>query len=372
MNSILVIADTHLGLKSKNINCEPDKLNGFFEWVEFLESQEKGTEVKTKFGPSIKRRIHSPNEILIVGDAIELWDASDQAIYLCSKTIIDRINRLKSEIIYLTGNHDYLIGKNQGIYPLYFSKLQILSDTYPVQDDKSTINTLRKGNCDYLFLHGHQFDKSFRRLGLGAMFMSFLRDGAEALGAYSWIALGFFFLFLIGNFITKTSIFGIVAIIMGIFSLPRGLVSIARPIWNKIFKTRYNREKAINGFFDWWNDFSKNKECKAEMLNVVYGHTHILDFITEKRALSIIRRSLKILKSEVKINLLNIPSWLNDSTEKVPRDIILYIDDYGIEFLKWDAEEKHPFIFPISTILRMSYDIPLNKEEISNIQELTE
>ena len=30
MKSILVIADTHLGLKSKNINCEPDRLNDFF------------------------------------------------------------------------------------------------------------------------------------------------------------------------------------------------------------------------------------------------------------------------------------------------------------------------------------------------------
>jgi UDP-2,3-diacylglucosamine pyrophosphatase LpxH len=398
MKSILVIADTHLGLKSKNINCEPDRLNDFFEWIEFIESSGEGIEVKSRFGSQISRRIYSPEKILILGDAIELWDASDRSIYLCLKTILNRIEHLKADMVYLTGNHDYLIGKNQGSYPLHNSKLTILPDTYPVQDDKSKIETVKKGNCEFLFLHGHQFDKTFRRVGKGAMLMSYLRDGAEALGAYSWIALSFFFIFLMGYLITKllnipTNLFidflffemnldltfikspspwWMIIIIMGIFSLPRGLVSVARPIWNKIFKTRYKRDKAIKGFFDWWNSFSKNRECKAKMLNIVYGHTHILDFITDKRALTIVGRSSNAIKLGVKINLLNIPSWVNDSSEDVLKDIILYIDETGIEFLEWDSEEKEPFIFPMKTLLRKSYDIQMSDEEISHIKKLTE
>ena len=70
MKSTLVIADTHLGLQSKNVNCEPDRLNDFLEWVEFLESKEKGIELKSKFGKSIPRRIYPPDQILILGNMI--------------------------------------------------------------------------------------------------------------------------------------------------------------------------------------------------------------------------------------------------------------------------------------------------------------
>jgi len=70
--------------------------------------------------------------------------------------------------------------------------------------------------------------------------------------------------------------------------------------------------------------------------------------------------------------LLNIPSWVNDTSEDVLKDIILYIDETGIEFLEWDSEEKEPFIFPMKTLLRKSYDIQMSDEEISHIKKLTE
>ncbi len=384
-----MIADTHLGLKSKKINCEPDRLKEFLDWIRENESKRREISIESRFEPDLKKRIFPPNHLLILGDAVELWDASDRSIHLCSKTISEDINHLKSKITYLTGNHDYLLRNNSGIYPLSNSELEILPDTYPIQKNNDKIHTLKIGDYDYLFLHGHQFDKSFRKLGSAAMLMAYIRDGAEALGAYSWIALIFFFIFLMGYLITKfvpipssfvidfvlfrwkaditliknSFLWGMLTTVLGIFSIPRGLLSIARPIWNRIRKTRYNRKKALNGFLDWWTSYSKNKKCDAKMLNIVYGHTHILDLIPLRQAYAITKRAIKEVKPPVDINLINIPSWVDDTSLDILKDIALYIDKDGFEFVGWDSERKKPFIFSKLTIEKMVYYEPLDKEE---------
>ncbi|MGB6680148.1 MAG: metallophosphoesterase, partial [Candidatus Bathyarchaeia archaeon] len=279
----MVIADTHLGLRSKKTTCEPSYLNEMLKWIIQLETQENGIVIDSKID-NLKKRVYPPENLVLAGDIIELWDASDRSIYLCSKTIVDRINCLKCELIYLVGNHDYLIGKLQGEYPLSNSKLEIFSEIYPKQSE-STINGIQRGDSSYLFLHGHQFDWKFRKLGLAAMAMAYVRDGAEALGAYSWIALIACFLFLGGYSITKlfyipdsfsidyyfstllvdmtliknSFLWIMITIVMAIFSLPRLIVSVGRPAYNKLFHERYNRKRAIDGFLDWWKGFSKKK-----------------------------------------------------------------------------------------------------------------
>lgn len=397
MNSLLAIADTHLGLRSRKVSCEPEYVNDFLAWIRELEYGGKEIEIHSKIDSLLARKIYPPSHLLILGDAVELWDADDRSIYLCSKAVTEASNHLKSEVIYLVGNHDYLIGKKKGSYPLFNSRLEILDDTYPEQTDATAVRTLKKGCNAYMFLHGHQFDLTFRRLGLGAMIMGYLRDGAFAFGNYSWITLAFFLLFLAGYMLNKlfyiphnftislyffslpvdmslirnTFLWGMIAIVTGLFSLPRLIVSVARPLWNRIRSTRYNRIKAVKGFLDWWNTFLKTRHCDSKILNIVYGHTHKLDYISIQQAYADAKRSFKKSECTPNIELINLPAWTYDSGQHdIIKDVILYIDDDGFEFLEWDSEAKRPFLLPKPMVEAISYPEALTEDELSYISEL--
>ena len=398
MESLLAVADMHLGLRSRKVSCEPEYIKDFLAWVRQLEHGGKEIEIHSKLEPLLVRKIHPPSHLLILGDAVELWDADDRSIYLCSKAVLEASNHLKSKVIYLVGNHDYLIGKKKGSYPLFNSRLEILDDTYPEQIDATVVKTLKKGGNAYLFLHGHQFDLTFRRLGWAAMIMGYLRDGAFAFGNYSWMTLAFFFFFLTGYIISRlvyiphsftidlylfslsvdlssirsSFLWGIFTIIMGVFSLPRLIVSVARPLWNRIRSTRYNRIKAVKGFLDWWKAFSRRRRCDSKMLNIVYGHTHKLDYISIRQAYADAKRSFKKSEFAPNIELINLPAWAHDAGQRdIIKDVFLYIDDDGFEFLEWDSEAKRPFLLPKPMVEAISYPEALTMDELSYISELS-
>ena len=90
-------------------------------WIKSLESR-KEIEIGLKAEDEVRRKIYAPEHLIFLGDTIELWDADDRSIYLCSKSIIENVSQLTSNVAYLVGNHDYLIGGLEGIYPLSSSK----------------------------------------------------------------------------------------------------------------------------------------------------------------------------------------------------------------------------------------------------------
>lgn len=384
LGSLIVVADTHLGLRSKHTSCEPIYLKNFIDWLRNFERKGESIEVHSRTNPPIVRRILPPDSLMFLGDVIELWDADDRSIYLSASALIESIHDLRSKLLYVVGNHDYLMRRNSGVYPLGNSTLEILPDTYPQQRDRDNISVLEKGHSSYLFLHGHQFDLTFRRLGPLAMLMSLIRDGAEALGYYSWVAFGIFVLFLVGYFVIKLGniplhfdlpflkwpvdmslinnsfLWAMITTVMGVFALPRFIVTFARPFWNWIRPTRYNRTRTLDGFFSWWNSYSKKKSCHTRTLNIVYGHSHIIDLISIQQAYRLVspllkRRLWRMItgdqpRSSTKINLINIPSWVREASQDNEKDVALYIDDEGFEFLGWDSEENRPYLFTNSTL----------------------
>jgi UDP-2,3-diacylglucosamine pyrophosphatase LpxH len=378
LDSLLAIADVHLGLRSRKVSCEPEYIKDFLAWVRQLEHGGKEIEIHSKLDPLHVRKIRPPSHLLILGDAAELWDADDRSIYLCSKAVLEASNHLKSKVIYLVGNHDYLIGKKKGSYPLFNSQLEILDDTYPEQTDAAVVKTLRIGGNAYLFLHGHQFDLTFRRLGWAAMIMGYLRDGAFAFGNYSWMTSALFLFSLVGYvisglaYIPNSFLWGMFTIVMGVFSVPRLIVSVARPLWNRIRSTRYNRIKAVKGFLDWWKAFSKSRRCDSKMLNIVYGHTHKLDYISIRQAYADAKRSFKESEFAPNIELINLPAWAYDAEQRdIIKDVFLYIDDDGFEFVEWDSEAKRPFLIPKPMVEAVSYLEALTEDELSYISELS-
>ena len=87
--SVIVISDTHLGLGPSTWNlpglrntlsCEPKILSGFLNW---LKSVEEGEYYSIQLSDGSEKQILPSSELILLGDIIELWDASDRAIEFC-------------------------------------------------------------------------------------------------------------------------------------------------------------------------------------------------------------------------------------------------------------------------------------------------
>ena len=328
---ILVVADTHLGLRRKyprfslgswlNIESwsESTRLSDFLEWVRELPPKNAEPQ-RLQLGPwgkdSTELKLFRPGTLVLLGDFLELWDASDVAVEFASREIwrtLREIGDLGVRIVYVTGNHDFAIGKELGQqdrpprkgrkmpppsrnFPMGKSQVEIVEDSYPVMDETTCdLPGARVGETRYVFLHGHQFDTLFMKIR-GWRIMSYIRDGAEAFRLYSWIIL---------LLTTLWSVYGLVSLVFDwtavasnwflwtplillsiLGAIPRLVLSIGRPIFNKSQTTRYNPRKALAGFPVWSKNafpaWWKREQAPNEKIIVVYGHTHLADIFTKK------------------------------------------------------------------------------------------
>jgi UDP-2,3-diacylglucosamine pyrophosphatase LpxH len=387
--SIIAVADTHLGLKEdttfkifKNtMSCQPVILASFLRWVKELEEKDKFVTVEGPSNEIVKRRLTKPEKLIFLGDVLELWDASNKRVSTCLSSIIQVLSSLRCSKICLIGNHDYSNREIVGEYQLGNSIMEILPDTYPVQSRLSRqVIALRKGKENYIFTHGHLFDWTFRNLGRVAMIMSYIRDGAEAFGWFSWIL--FICLLTIPALMSilgfGTSAVYSTLLILGLLSSPRIITSIARPLWNKMHKPKYDRKRALKGFMNWWRRFSEGKITENGRLNVVYGHTHLLDLLHYTKALGIVPRSraLGILRksfAKKDMLLINLPAWVRDSSEEgkqVCQNVFLYIDESGFEFFGWDDKKGEPYHIPEWAAERIGDRKAFQKKEIDSVRKL--
>nr|MDO8082280.1 hypothetical protein [Candidatus Freyarchaeota archaeon] len=405
--SIFVISDCHLGLvgeKSKGIVSEPEKVGQFLNWLIRLKDGEK---TKIKLGPWGNGRkekvLKPPEKLLLIGDILELWDATDRGIEYCSRPIFDLLEKLRCEKIYLLGNHDYDLKPLIGTYPSGEHTMSILEDYYPIQEDEKSILTLKMGKRDYMFIHGYQFDKIFRFQPW--KHLSDIRSGALAFGNYGDLFVGLLFLGIavaVFNYIllqlsplsspsasVLNFLFPLLQFLPGFLGLsqsfwssllpiftflgnaglillwlilggPRFFYLYARKIWNKLVGTRYNRKASVSGILTWWNRFAKNRDVKSKDLRIVYGHTHLIDVIMPDEL-----TPAKNKGKEVKLTALNIPSWVKDYTEKHRqklRGTCLYIDDEDEMFIGWNWVDKNYFMVPIDVVYERMENGVISKE----------
>ncbi len=384
--SVFVISDTHLGLvpspeeKRKGLICEPDKVGQFVNWLIRLKNGEKA---KIKLGPwgdgRKEKVLKPPDKFLLIGDVMELWDATDRAVDYCSRPIFELLQKLNCEKIYLLGNHDFDLVPMTGVYPSGDSTLSIVEDHYPSQSEEEEksegkkVLTLRLGERDYLFVHGYQFDRIFRFQPW--KFLPGIRSGAIAFGRYGDLFIGLLVLGLIVtvfNFVFLQyyplaflglnlnfwdyvlpflSVLGNPALILlwAILGSPRIFYLYGRKIWNRAVGTRYNRGASINGILSWWRRFSKKRVVESKNLRLVYGHTHLIDAILPGELSKIIGKEKK-----VDIGVLNIPAWVKDWSEKHRQKLratCLYIDDEDELFIGWDWISEKPFLVPIEAVI---------------------
>jgi len=362
--SIIVVADTHFGLKGETQACDPTAFSDFLTWIKNLEQKGKENVELGVWGSSEKSlALNPPEKIVLLGDILELWDASVKAIDASTRYVIQLFSDLNCEKIYVLGNHDYDLLDIAGDYPLGTSKISIT--------DKEV--TISKGEEEYLFLHGQQFDKLFAWPSW--KFMAPIRNAALAFGSYTWIFVILFFagLFFEIFFGAKGVADIVLFTLLGAISIPFLIFTQGRKGWNKLKTTKYKPREAENNLENWWKTFSKRKEQNRNW-NIVYGHTHVIDF-------------WRNADGDNSFAAWNIPSWVRDSTkrgeiqlEQVFRHAFLYIHDGGCEFIGWDTKKKRPFLIPKEVILEQRergdltrlgiYEIEDNLREIGWPQEL--
>ena len=337
--SIIVVADTHFGLKKEGQNCDPNAFSDFLAWVASVEQKGKD-EINLGIWSigNEKMVVKPPEKMVFLGDILELWDTTKEAVDVCSRSIVQTLSNLNFEKIYVLGNHDHELLGIVGKYPLGQSSIKIMKNEYLTS----------KGNKKLMFLHGHQFDKLFSLPSW--KIMPLFNKVATVFGKFTWVFVALFainitVLFSIGfdglaDWITLLS--------LGTISIPFLVVRFGRDIWNNRKTTKYKPEEAENGVEKWWNIISNTEEI--EETNVIYGHTHSMSFWSKD-------------VGKTKLNLFNLPSWVKDhnkksgiSLENVFRHGFLYIDEETIEFIGWDTQKKRPFFIPQNIIQERQMD----------------
>jgi UDP-2,3-diacylglucosamine pyrophosphatase LpxH len=345
--SIMVVADTHFGLKKEKQNCDPEAFSDFLHWVEELE---KNGETEVKLGmwgtTGEKMTVKAPEKMVFLGDILELWDTTKESVDACSRSIIQTLAKLICEKIYVLGNHDHELESIQGNYPLGQSRANISSKEYAATT----------GNKKLIFVHGHQFDKLFALPTW--RIMSLFNKVATVFGKYIWVFAALFGLNVLLLVFPESS--GVTdwgtLLFLGSLVVPFFIVRFGRDIWNTFRTTKYNPEDAEEGLKRWWSDISKKDE--PEEVNIIFGHTHSIGF-----------RSMNI--GNDKLTLFNLPAWIKDQNEKygvslenVFRHGFLYIDNNSMEFMGWDTEGKKPFFIPKSLIQeRQQNDLDQSKTD---------
>jgi UDP-2,3-diacylglucosamine pyrophosphatase LpxH len=149
---VIVVSDTHFGFESES----KARFGNFLQWLATSDRK-----ILTINGEKI---LEAPSKIILLGDILEYWAPRNGDASLALKDSFDPFNllfTLTPEIIYISGNHDHVIGSYEDDYVLENRRLLVRSDHYP--DDLSTkpgkkYKGEQIGDKTYFFLHGHQLD----------------------------------------------------------------------------------------------------------------------------------------------------------------------------------------------------------------------
>ncbi len=227
------------------------------------------------------------------------------------------------------------------------------------EDGVENIRTLRVGNEEYLFIHGHQFDRHFADIGPAYRIIAYMREAAMAFGTFTSV---FAVLFVVGVglwFLGWSSPSPWMLVLLALLAGPYISIEVARPVYNALKSIRYNRLDMAR-VSEWWDRFSKRGEYPLKNLNVVCGHTHLID------VLPIDSPSMRFL---------NVPSWVKDEGSKKKRENVLraaflYIDEEGSAFIGWDWINSAPFFIPEEVIMKRRGGAALTEGENDRLRTI--
>jgi UDP-2,3-diacylglucosamine pyrophosphatase LpxH len=414
MGGIIVIADTHFGLRKGSLNMSmPGYFSDFLEWIESLENHQFSVSIvdgSIRRENIKKKTITYPDKIIFLGDIFELWDSEKEPVTICRSTIIPTLSQIKAEKIYVLGNHDNILDRTvledpEGAFMYYRlgrSNLKVYPDVYP--PPSTTINSEKYGNEEYVFVHGHQFDRLFKNTGATYKLWSVIRNASNSLTMYVPALFAVSIVVWVINKVFHTSIFlgeNPTLGLLFLLTIPRIYMDFGRRLWDLTVGARYKKLETVIHFVRWWKRFM-NKKTPPHNLNVVYGHTHFLNYIPSPKHEKIIDKEMlyghlhqkyreksdrENIPEEHRPALINISAWVTDflilserlflSMEKAGDQLkrpftereknrinpdsvavgtFLYIDEEGFEFFGWNWYSHEPaqriFHIPKAAIIK--------------------
>lgn len=401
----VVVSDVHIG--SSDSNCKA--FCHFCAWLEQLEKEgSKTIEVVDEQGRKCEQLLSAPETLILLGDILELWDPQDNtAVLQHSFPILDRLSALKCKKVYVLGNHDEDLSeyssdkealktqdpcsyaprtyrfKNgsvlvivDGQYPNYHQKkLNQLSGQLQYSKMRKEIGKKEWKEVQgkrYVFLHGHQFDKMFERVGPLRRVPGIMRAAADFYDRRSkWIGPLSFFSFLVlltliaTNWINALAagieqmlpVLWIFLVICAFPGIPWLWVKIQKPAWKHLFRHFSKRPTyedigtiIDNRYYNCDKDFTDPNSI------IVFGHTHVPDFaIVPKRNIKAFWKTRS--DSTGTKTFVNCGAWVKpdkDEGANVTSNTFVYIGANGggvdpLLLVKWDdVNQKALYYLPTS------------------------
>lgn len=320
----IVVSDIHLGTKESSVNA----FSNFCGWLARLENAKSEADSdgepiigKPNYEQPEPRKIKAPNTLILLGDILELW--APQAITAPLRdglTIFNKLLALSCTKVYVLGNHDEGLsdycshekmedghksptGTQQDYKCANGSRLIIVNGHYPDlrQYDRHDWRYAKERNLvankevvqvdqrDYIFLHGHQFDKMFRSVGPLRRIPGLMKGIADkensihkGTGPVSLVAVVILVAIGVTNWMNALAVIGQllwgVTFILGILGFSWAWATLQKPAWTYLFKYLADRPKCSSigriidkEYYDCTLDKTSDKSI------IVFGHTHVPD-----------------------------------------------------------------------------------------------
>jgi len=321
--SAIIFSDTHLGLPPKsNIHCNILQLSSFLKKLKEgkLENEEK---------------IGIPSLFVLLGDILDFWQGSVNAILSDSYGIAKILLSLDCLKLYIAGNHDRIIGR-------FTLKDADGKDDFIVTPEMAI---LESGDKKFVLLHGHQFDSLFVKLGGLWKIESYIYSLAEGFmslpGRTEWYmaglsALSGLLLLVYGEFLKGLPAFIKPFIYMAppLLMLPLLIMTIRRmqdELWYlfilplskslNLYRTKYRRPRELikKGTIEDW--LEANRDIIGRVDGIIFGHTH----------------APGIAKSSELI-VANTGSWLSEKYQRITNTFI-YLKNGKIKLFQYIGEK---------------------------------
>ncbi|MFX0093234.1 MAG: metallophosphoesterase, partial [Candidatus Hodarchaeota archaeon] len=401
--SIFVFSDVHLGLQKRKDHANLKEINSFVKWIASLNKKPYSLSLGP-WGEERTKEVHSAEKLILLGDLLELRDATDNAI-MTSSRIIDRIlndDLGEVEKIFIPGNHDCLITEERKLEWPIVALCDKVEDAYVVSP---------KEGHHYIFVHGHQFDRFHSRfLNPISRLLAVFREGGLAYGTYGKVLVGgaiaITLTLILGglgrvwiewikpitdeqtdppnpltpfieliqalrpgnptiNFI-KVQMIDVLQVFHLIFpgypmalmltiwiwmvSLPILISLTSRFLW-RVIEWPTKISDILRRCKNWWKRFGEPYKG-AKKVTLIMGHYHMPTYLSSR---SIKRVLGTAIDPTMDVDVVILPSWIYEDSRKEdlePQNMGLLLDKDGITFLGWNDTLKKPFYIPLEFLER--------------------
>lgn len=333
--NLIVVSDLHLGHERAN----PKAFTEFLKWVDSLGKKP----VKYNLSQDFSKEFVFPEKLIFLGDVFELYDPRDgdsRNIARDTIPVLQYLSRMPCEKVYVTGNHDDSMDVLDGL-EIVKSMTRAYSRHFPPDPFSDSVKV---GNAQYLFLHGHQFDKKIEQIGkfgtIGPYIVFQLQGISRTLfGLGGWGSLilsgflGMTYVLCNGSLFANALLYSILVI---------SPFWASQLLWRMIIPLVRRKAKPTELEIDTIlkKRYYKPEKDLIQSDFVVFGHTHFPDIHDEKEVVALLENGRPLPKTWKPKGLVNTGGWFREA--EAAYYTFVYIDAAHIILLRWNPQEEKP------------------------------